>query len=311
VLSAFPHGPLRDALWIDLFDPTPEEVAMVEAEVGLAVPSRAALSEIETSSRLRCEGGVLYLSTPIVANADTPEPELSPLGFVLSDRVLVTERFSRLRVFDAVALEVGRLGRPSASAVFTLLLEAMVDRAADLLEASSADLDRISRETFRNGDTHGGIARANRRLRLTLRDLGRQGERMGHIRSSLLGVGRIVPYASEMGREWIGPEHKARLNAARADVLSLADYQAHLENKTQFLLDAVLGFINTEQNDLFKVLTIVSVVGVPPTLVASIYGMNFVNIPELHWSLGYPYALGLIVLTTVAPMLWFKWKGWW
>jgi magnesium transporter len=114
-----------------------------------------------------------------------------------------------------------------------------------------------------------------------------------------------------MGREWISQEHRARLSAARSDVLSLADYETHLEGKTQFLLDAVLGFINTEQNDLFKVLTIVSVVGVPPTLVASIYGMNFVSIPELHWRLGYPYALGLIVLTTVLPMVWFKWKGWW
>ncbi len=101
-----------------------------------------------------------------------------------------------------------------------------------------------------------------------------------------------------------------RLASAKEDVASLVAFQEALTNKAQFLLDAALGFINIDQNDVIKVLTVVSVVGVPPTLVASIYGMNFKIMPELNWTLGYPYALGLIVLSTLLPLAWFKAKRW-
>jgi magnesium transporter len=312
VLNVHPAGPLEDAFWIDLFDPTPEEAATVESATGRAVPSREALSEIETSSRLRQDAGVLYLSTPIVVGGDTPEPELTPMGFVLSPKQLVTVRFASLRLVESAATEMACIQSPSSVGVFTVLLEAMVDRAADLLEAAGAELDGLSRQTFRNSDVDTRrVARANQSLRRTLSQMGRLGDRLSKIRSSLLGVARLVPYATEMSKDWIAPEFMGRLGAVRADLLSLADYETYLEGKTQFLLDAVLGFINTEQNDLFKILTIVSVVGVPPTLVASIYGMNFAHMPELHWRLGYPYAIGMIVLSAVLPMAWFKWKDWW
>jgi magnesium transporter len=312
VLTVHPEGPLETAFWIDLFDPTPEEAATVAAATGMAVPSREALSEIETSSRLRTDADVLYLSTPIVSRGDTPEPELTPLGFVLSQKQLVTVRFASLRVMEAAAAEFACQVSPSSVGVFTVLLEAMVDRSADQLESASAELESLSRETFRTSDVdRRHVARSNRTLRRTLGQMGRLGDRLSKIRSSLLGVARLTPYASEVAKAWIAPEFLSRLAAVRADLLSLADYETYLEGRTQFLLDAVLGFINTEQNDLFKILTIVSVVGVPPTLVASIYGMNFAYMPELHWRLGYPYAIAMIVLVTVAPMVWFKWKNWW
>jgi magnesium transporter len=312
VLTVHPEGALASAFWIDLLDPTAEEAAQVRAATGLSVPSREALSEIESSSRLRADRDVLYLSTPILARADTPEPELTPIGFVLSPQVLVTVRFAPLRVVDATAAEAACLLSPSSVGVFTVLLETMVDRAADLLEAAGAELDGLSRQTFRNAEAgRRRIARTNQSLRRTLSQMGRLGDRLGQIRGSLLGVSRIVPFAAEVGRTWIAPEFQNRLGAVRADLLSLADYETHLEGKSQFLLDAVLGFINTEQNDLFKILTIVSVVGVPPTLIASIYGMNFAHMPELHWRLGYPYAVAMIVLSAVLPMAWFKWKDWW
>ena len=102
-----------------------------------------------------------------------------------------------------------------------------------------------------------------------------------------------------------------RLKAVRQDIASLNDYEAHLANKVQFLLDAVLGFITISQNDIFKVLTIVSVVGIPPTLIASMYGMNFHFMPEYSWNLGYEYVLGLIAASIILPVAWFKWRGWW
>ena len=181
---------------------------------------------------------------------------------------------------------------------------------AYLLEASGAELDQMSRQTFRNAEIR-KPQRASVSLRQTLGRLGRLGDRLGQIRAMLLGLGRLAPFASEAARDWIGPDYQSRIGAVRGDLLSLGDYESFLEGKTQFLLDAVLGFINTEQNDLFKILTIVSVVGVPPTLVASIYGMNFAHMPELHWRIGYPYALAMIVLSAVVPMAWFKWKDWW
>ncbi|OYX30597.1 MAG: hypothetical protein B7Y99_11505 [Caulobacterales bacterium 32-69-10] len=311
MLTSHPPGAaLEDAFWIDLLDPTAEEVEAVRAAVGLTAPTREELSEIETSSRLRVTGECLSLSTPILARAETDEPELTPMGFLLNAKVLLTVRFALLRVVDSAATEAACLINPTSVSVFTTLLEVIIDRAADLLEASGAELDGLSRQTFRNADAP-RRRRANPSLPQTLSQVGRLGDRLGQIRASLLGVSRLVPFVSEVGKDWIGPEYQSRLGAVRADVLSLADYLSFLDGKNQFLLDAVLGFINTEQNDLFKILTIVSVVGVPPTLVASIYGMNFAHMPELHWKLGYPYALGMIVLFTVLPMAWFKWKDWW
>lgn len=101
-----------------------------------------------------------------------------------------------------------------------------------------------------------------------------------------------------------------RLRTIQDDLSSLTEYEAYLSDKVQFLLDAVLGFINTKQNDIFQVLTVISIVGIPPTLVASIYGMNFKSMPELNWEWGYPYALVLIVLSAILPIIWFRWRKW-
>jgi len=143
-----------------------------------------------------------------------------------------------------------------------------------------------------------------------LRRVGRCGDLASKIRDSLLGIGRIVPYVTGMAADWLPGEVKPHLRTLHQDIVSLTDYDHHLTNKVQLLLDATLGLINTEQNNIIKVLTVVSVVGVPPTLVASMYGMNFHVMPELSWSWGYPYGLALIVLSAVGPLVWFKLRGW-
>src|SRR6185437_6868607 len=203
-------------------------------------------------------------------------------------------------------------GPSTSTAIFATLLASMVDVDADVLEKVARELGEISRRVFRRGER--GVRpgpRLSKRLREVLAALGDTGEHLSQLRESLMGLQRIIAFAKDAGDACLGPDIQARLKTILQDLSSLTDFEAHLSGKTQFLLDATLGFINTEQNDIFKVLTIVSVVGVPPTLIASMYGMNFHNMPELSWPWGYEYGLALIAASALLPILWFKWRGWW
>ncbi len=299
------------AVWIDLLDPSEAERAQVEKASSLRVPSRAALSEIESSSRLRAEDGILTLSAPLFADADGGQPMLSPVGFVLSPQQLLTVRFARLAAFDAVATSCDPVDRFTAEEIFLRLLETVVDQSADRLEAAAAELESISRATFR-AEPAGGRRRlrSNQAQRGALGRIGEMAERVAKLRDSLLGLGRIAGFVIETSGRQLSPDSLGRLNAVRADLSSLNDYQGHLLGKVQFLLDATLGFISIDQNDIVKALTIASVVGIPPVLVAGIYGMNFKLMPEYGWTLGYPYALALMLVTGLLPLIWFKWRGW-
>jgi magnesium transporter len=299
-------------LWFDLLEPTNEERARVESKVGLKLPLREELSEVESSSRVSEEDGVLFLNVPIVSHARALDETPAPVGFVLSKDVLVTIRYMPLRSFETVAAKLSKNDAPATSAeVFAALVDEMVDLNADLLEGIAAELDAVSRSVFgKTRASRNHLTQSNDALNNFLIDVGNAGERLSRVRGTLLGLQRIVPFASEPEREWISNSVRGRLRSAQTDLLSLTDYETHLSDKVQFLLDAVLGFINTKQNSIFTVLTVVSVVGIPPTLIASIYGMNFKNMPELDWAWGYQYGLALIVLSIILPILWFKWRGW-
>jgi magnesium transporter len=315
MLTAHPVSPAGQAAgkisWLDLLDPTPDEQSIVESDYGVRLPSREDLSEVESSSRIAEENGVLFMSVPIASHGRAFDEAPSPIGFVLSKNVLVTIRYSPSRSFDNAATRFARCESGSSAEAFAILVEEMVDVTADRLEAIAAELDRVSRSVFRRPrhrrDNH---VRSNEALRNTLIDVGNAGERLSQMRSRILGLQRIIPFAAAPARDWIPDGIRSRLHVAQTDSVSLADYQIHLSDKVQFLLDAVLGFINTKQNDIFTVLTVVSVVGIPPTLVAGIYGMNFKNMPELEWAWGYQFGLAMIALSTIIPILWFKWRGW-
>jgi magnesium transporter len=301
-----------EIIWMDLLNPTDEEKGFVQARARVRIPTKEALSEIETSSRLMAEGGTIYMSTPIVARGDTNEAFLSPLGLILTKDVLVTVRFEETSIFDSVVELICRDETlRTGTGVFTALLEALVDRGADVLERLGGELDKVSRMVFRGDPSkRQHPVRSNAALRGVLSRVGTIGDRLAIARDALLGLSRIAPFVLSMGHKWIVPEFEARLNAVSKDIASLNDFEGHVSNKVQFLLDAILGFITIEQNDLFKVLTIVSVVGIPPTVVAGIYGMNFKFMPELAWQWGYPFGLALIVLSALVPLIWFKWRGW-
>jgi magnesium transporter len=302
--------------WIDLLKPDPDEVAFVKRTTGLDMPSIGELSEIESSSRLRNQNGAIYLSAPLIYRAESDQPLTTPVGFVLMRERLITVRFEELNVFDTfrsrdLAAESDPL---SSGAVFAGLMDAIVDRLADILENIATELDELSHRLFHTPATEPAArrppARESAYLRIILRRVGHSGDLASKIRDSLLGIGRIVPYVSTVAADWLPPEIKPRLDTVRQDVLSLSDYDTHIVNKVQLLLDATLGLINVEQNNIIKVLTIVSVVGIPPTLIASMYGMNFKGMPEYDWSWGYPYGLAMIALSAILPVAWFKWRGW-
>jgi magnesium transporter len=307
-IAQLPEG----AIWIDLLDPTDDEKRSVERLLGLKIPSQAALSEIEASSRLISDHGRLYLSTPAVSTDAQGEPQLTPIGFIIDARVLVTIRFSALPIFDGIAERLNDDERlETGMCVFSTLLEAMVDRGADVLEHLGAATDALSKDVFRGGLIRSKKpVRSSRKLREALQTIGVMADRLGKARDVLLGVQRIAAFAGDTGADWLTPSTKKRLDAVSKDVLSLTDYETRLSDKIQLLLDAVLGFINIQQNELFKILTIVSVVGVPPTILVGIWGMNFKAMPELNWTFGYPLALLAIIASGVLPLLWFKRAGW-
>ena len=305
-VGASAPGDLASSVWIDILEPTDDEAATVQAATGLRVPRIAELAEIETSSRLHREGDALYLSVPALASL--ARGGAAPVGYVLTQSRLLTVRFAELPAFAGLLHDAGR---EPAGAVgqFVTLLETIVDHLADLLEHRAAALDGVSAAIFRPAAAS-RPAEADRRLRGVLAELGEAGDRLGRLRDTLLGLARAVPYVLSNAARWLDAGERARLESLRSDLASLAEYDARLSDKVQFLLDATLGFINIEQNNTFKVLTVVSIVGIPPTFIASLYGMNFHDIPELGWRFGYPYALALMVASAVAPIVWFRIKGW-
>lgn len=309
VQSFFPPGKAaHDPAWIDLLEPTEAEVAAVSARYGIRLPSRAELDEIETSSRLRVDGDAIVVTLPIASGPEDGAPVRRPLGLILTRAHFVTVRYGEVHGITRARAALAGASEVTSVVAFVAVLEGMVDYAADELERLGGTLNDLSQRIFQQPDVQS--PRANLALKALLRAVGRLGERLSHIRESLLALERIPPFVAEKAKTRSLNLELGRLDIVEQDAKSLADFEVHLTDKTQFLLDAVLGFISTEQNDIFRVLTIVSVLGIPPTFIASMYGMNFDTIREYHWSHGYFYALSLIFLSIALPAWWFKRRGW-
>ena len=298
-------------VWVDLHNPTPQEIDEACAICGLRIPTREQLDEIESSSRLQSNGDTLMLSIPITPYHPDQDPVSAPIGFVLTPRLLVTVRFDELHTFHKVGERLLAASEVRSSGeIFIEIVEAIVDYDADKLELIKADTRTVSRSVFHSRPRR-NVARKSAVLRDTLVKLGDMGERLSEIRETLLAMQRAIPFVVDRGQSFIGDGGVARLKVALADIQSLNDFETHLTDKVQFLLDATLGFINNEQNDMFKVLTIASVVGIPPVFIAGVYGMNFHDMPELSWTHGYAFGWAVIIVSTVIPIAWFKRRGWW
>ena len=294
-------------VWLDLLQPSAGEESAIERALGIEVPSREEMKEIEASSRLYREDGALFMTATLVAKADTEDPESTALTFILAGERLLTVRYLDPQPFRAFASYA--LRHPGdcsdGDAVFAGLLEAIIDRTADILEAVGADLDRMSREVFAR--SRGGASRDFQKL---ITRIARAGDLTSKARESLVSIGRLLAFAVQASQARSRKGGGSRLKTIGRDIASLSDHASFLNNKVNFLLDATLGMINIEQNAIIKIFSVAAVVFLPPTLIASIYGMNFTYMPELGWPFGYPLALGLMLVSAILPYWYFKRRGW-
>jgi len=306
-LAALPDG----AVWIDLMKPTTEEDHAVERLAGIAVPTREDMQEIEISSRLYMENGARYMTATLMCSSDSENPRTTAVTFILAGHRLVTVRYDAPKPFLLVENKLAR-GCPAGitgEMVLMELLDAVIDRNADILERAGADMDAISHDIFEPE----GAARTGHAKRYSdiLIAIGRKGDLTSKVRESLVSVGRVVTFVTAAidGAKW-SKDMREQLKTMQRDVISLTDHASFLSNKITFVLDAMLGVVNLEQNNIIKLFSVMAVVLMPPTLIASIYGMNFKLMPELEWQHGYPFALVMMVLAAVAPYMYFRWKKW-
>jgi magnesium transporter len=328
-----------DAVWVDLLDPTAEEEAAVERLLGVGVPTRQEMAEIEESARLYEERGALVMTAVVVTGvSERRRPATAEVTFVLTPKTLATIRYADPLPFRAFAEKCRR--RPEAHGtgelVFLSLLENIVNRLADILEAADAELDALSEAVFADGGDAvaggdapgvggGAVPDATRRrwswrlarrrappadLQAVVKRIGRASALVGKLRESLLSFGRVLAFFRQGAGERLKDGARARLRTLDRDVASLAEYDTQLSAEIGFLLQAAFGLIGVEQNTIIKVFSIAAVLFLPPTLVGTLYGMNFDHMPELHWAFGYPFALALMVASAVAPYYWFKHRGW-
>jgi magnesium transporter len=299
------------AVWIDLFNPTMDEDHAVERLAGIAVPTREDMQEIEISSRLYIENGARYMTATLMCSSETENPRTTAVTFILSGHRLVTVRYDAPKPFMLVENKLARSCPPGMTGEMVLmeLLDAVIDRNADILERAGGDMDSISHDIFEpNGAARTGHAK---RYSDILIAIGRKGDLTSKVRESLVSVGRVVTFvaASVDGIRW-SKDMREQLKTMQRDVVSLTDHASFLSNKITFVLDAMLGVVNLEQNNIIKLFSVMAVVLMPPTLIASIYGMNFKVMPELEWQHGYPIALAMMVLAAVLPYVFFTWKKW-
>lgn len=306
-------GPLElkdELVWIDAVNPTGEEENELERLLGIDVPTWEEMEEIEISSRLYKEDGAVFMTATLPAQTDDAVPLLAPVSFVLAGNRLITVRYHEPRAFQTFPERAARvaMGCDTGEGVLVALLEATVDRLADILERAGRDLDRISREVFQREDK--GQTRS-RDFQAALQSIGRMGDMTSKMRDSLLTLGRLVGFfRNETMHSDSGQENSQRIETLSNDVRSIADHAGFLSQKITFLLDAILGMINIEQNAIIKIFSVAAVVFMPSTLIASIYGMNFLHMPELDWPWGYPLALALMLLASILPYVFFKLRGW-
>jgi magnesium transporter len=301
------------ATWVDLEEPTHAEERLVEQCLGLDVPTREELAEIEPSSRFYERNGAIYMTMSTLVGVQDGVPSSTPIAFVLTGNRLVTVRYATPKPVRSFMLHVHRepeLAR-DAPTVLARLLDAIVDRLADELEAAGEEIESISTHIFRRADRPPTERRVPAdRLEALLTRIGRAQGLLARIRETGVSSARTIGFLLATERVRRDEHLRERVQSLNADIASLGDHSAFLSSNLTFLLDASLGLISVEQNAIIKIFSVAAVIFLPPTLVGTVYGMNFEHMPELKWLFGYPFALALMVISAVLPYWFFRRRGW-
>lgn len=307
-----PAGLPPDTVWVDLREPHRDDLTRVQAALGIEFPTREEMEEIELSSRIYQEGNATFLTALVPVNADTAAPGTTAVTFIRTPGPMVTLRYADPQPFKTFANRAIRVRdvAPTADLAMIGLFDSIIDREADLLERMGTQLDQLSKDVFKTKAGNASVASAD--LEAAVRRLGQVEDLNSRVRESAHTLVRVLTYLSAGGfvESKGSKDFRARIKILQRDLQSISEQSAFLGQKGNFLLDATLGLINIQQTAIIKIFSVAAVVFLPPTLVASIYGMNFDLMPELKWALGYPWALILMVLSAALPYLYFKRKGW-
>ena len=300
---------LHGLVWIDLFNPSAEEETLLEAQLGVDIPTREEMQRLEVSGRLYREEEAIVMTATLPARTDSDDLLMAPVAFVLVGGKLITVRYHEPRVFKTFPQRAAEsnLGCASGETVAVALLEATVDRLTDVLERAEEEVDGVSRAIFRSEQSKS----TSRDLMNTLQLIGRKGDLCSNIRVGLLSLQRLTGFFGlVLADRANSKELRGRVKTLEHYLDSLGDHSSFVSQKVTFLLDATLGMINIEQSNIIKIFSIAAGVFLPPTLIASIYGMNFSFMPELRWTYGYAFAGVLMLASALLPFWYFKRRGW-
>lgn len=299
-----------DVVWIDLLEPTPEEEKLIEAALDVDVPTREEMKEIETSNRLYEDNGSLYMTMTVAAHLDTDRPVSTAVTFILSGGKLITNRYVATKPFQQFIAYAQTHPATCQNAISVLagLMEASTERMADILERIGADLDNLSGSIFAR---NGSATPTSRNLRSMIERIGFNGELNSKARESLVSLGRLLMFVQQSGNIEMRGEQRERFSSISRDVTALSDHSSFLGGKVSFLLEATLGLISVEQNNIIKIFSVAAVLFLPPTLIASIYGMNFHLLPDLPGKYSnFLFSIGLMIASMAMTFALFKRKGW-
>lgn len=304
----------QETIWLDLLQPSSEEERHVESFLGIEVPTEQEIEEIEDSSRFYEKNESIYLTVSLLTRLDAGQPSATDIRFILTPRRLISVRYVESKPFRIFSNRLLRDSEASESSDLMMerMLELAVDDLADILEDTALNVDRLARRVFfpsaPGKQVESEIPQMD--LKQMITEIGRYGEFISEARLSVFNMNRLLIFLSQTRLKWWQPDTRSRLQTLLRDVRSLTEHATFLANRVNFILDATLGMVNIEQNKIIKIFSVAAVVFLPPTLIASIYGMNFRWLPELQWEFGYPLSLGLMALAAVLPYLYFKRRGW-
>ncbi|GAB3382233.1 magnesium/cobalt transporter CorA [Spongiibacter taiwanensis] len=292
---------LRQADWIDAHEPDDDERALLQSLLRTDLPESSEVEEIEASARCFVDQAGIHVHALFLAPSEGRHTTVTVACILQPKRRLITIRDEDTADFRLLRMRAraGQVESHSASELLVTLLEQKVENHADSIEDIHRQLEDVSHMVLEDEESE---------LEDAISRLAKLEDSNGKIRLCLMDTQRNISFLVRHLRDQ--PEQLETLREVARDMETLMSHTAFLFDKINFLMDSTQGFINIEQNQIIKIFSIAAVVFLPPTLVASIYGMNFTHMPELEWMLGYPWAIGLMIMAGIAPYLYFKTKGW-